>query len=66
MILPGISGAYILVILGLYHYLIGILKALPRGNVSGPDLLLVIVFAAGCAVAVIAYALLRGRGRGHA
>jgi putative membrane protein len=55
MILPGISGAYILLILGTYAHLTGILKALPKGQVDGHDLLDVAVFAAGCGIGLLAF-----------
>ena len=55
MILPGISGAYLLLIMGLYIHLTDILKRLPRLNVTGEDLVTVIVFAGGCAIGLIAF-----------
>lgn len=55
MILPGISGAYILLIMGAYLPLTDILKALPRGQVGVPELIIVVVFGAGCAVGLIAF-----------
>ncbi len=50
MILPGISGAYILLLLGKYEQITGILKGLPHGDVSVGDLATLAVFAAGCAI----------------
>jgi len=47
MILPGISGSFILVVLGQYLY---VLTAIHERN-----LLVIIVFAAGCAVGLIAF-----------
>ncbi len=58
MILPGISGAYLLLILGLYGHLTDILKALPRGQVTGDDVVTVIIFAAGCAVGLLTFSKL--------
>lgn len=55
MILPGISGAYILLILGAYLPLTDILKALPRGHVGLSELTIVLVFGAGCAIGLIAF-----------
>jgi putative membrane protein len=55
MILPGISGAYILLILGTYAHLTAILKALPRGQVTGHDLVEVATFVAGCGVGLLAF-----------
>ncbi len=55
MILPGISGAFILLIMGAYLPLTDILKALPRGEVGLSDLITVVVFGAGCALGLIAF-----------
>ncbi|UUO07010.1 DUF368 domain-containing protein [Blastopirellula sp. J2-11] len=55
MILPGISGSYILLILGMYRYLSGIPKSLLKGEAIGGDLLQFVVFAVGCAVGLIAF-----------
>ncbi|NQZ31379.1 MAG: DUF368 domain-containing protein [Oceanospirillaceae bacterium] len=40
MILPGVSGAFILLMLGLYSYILGALKSI--------DILIIVTFAAGC------------------
>ena len=58
MILPGISGAYILLLLGKYAEITGILKKLPRGEASSPDLVTLAVFAAGCAIGLILFSKL--------
>lgn len=51
MILPGISGAFILLILGKYTYITGMLK-----NPFIPEnLLVIIVFSAGCATGLMAF-----------
>ncbi|QDU91489.1 hypothetical protein Pla175_49180 [Pirellulimonas nuda] len=50
MILPGISGAYILLLLGKYEQITGILKGLPHGEATTGDLATLAVFAAGCAI----------------
>jgi putative membrane protein len=55
MILPGISGAYILMILGAYAYMTSILKALPQGQVTGEDMIAVAVFAAGCGIGLLSF-----------
>lgn len=55
MILPGISGSYLLLILGMYRYLSGIPKAILKGTVVGSDLLQFAVFAIGCAVGLIMF-----------
>lgn len=50
MILPGISGSFILVLLGSYHTIIGALK--------DKDLTIVAIFAAGCVVGLISFSKL--------
>lgn len=48
MILPGISGAFILLMLGMYEYVLGALRSL--------DMLVIVVFAAGCATGLLSFA----------
>lgn len=48
MILPGISGAFILILLGVYEYVLDALRSL--------QLDVVIVFAAGCAIGLLSFA----------
>lgn len=48
MILPGISGSFILVILGKYDYIMG--------AVSDLDLPVLAIFALGCAIGILAFA----------
>lgn len=55
MILPGVSGAYILVLLGKYEAITEILHKLKAGEVSSADLLTLAVFCAGCLVGLIAF-----------
>ncbi len=55
MILPGISGAYILLLLGVYVQMTDILKALPRGEITAESVLTVGVFAAGCAIGLLSF-----------
>jgi putative membrane protein len=51
MILPGISGAFILLILGKYEFITGTLK-----NPFIPDnMLIIIVFCAGCAIGLLGF-----------
>lgn len=47
MILPGISGAFILVLLGKYHYLLGILISL--------DILAILIFMTGAATGIVTF-----------
>lgn len=57
MILPGLSGAFILLILGKYEYITGTLKAPFSVNVISGDhnLLIVLVFCIGCAVGLAGF-----------
>ena len=47
MILPGISGSFILLLLGKYEFVLGAVKTF--------DLSIIVVFAAGCAVGIISF-----------
>jgi len=58
MILPGISGAYLLLILGLYDHLTGIPKDLLFGQATAEDLMTLAVFATGCAVGLVSFSKL--------
>ncbi len=59
MILPGISGALILVLLGKYHDVTGLLKTIPKqllqGHIDWSGLLTVIVFVLGCLLGLILF-----------
>lgn len=48
MILPGISGSFILVLLGLYATILGAVRSLDFGTL--------LIFAAGCAVGMLSFA----------
>ncbi|ALO46063.1 DUF368 domain-containing protein [Pseudohongiella spirulinae] len=47
MILPGISGAFILILLGMYEYVLDALRQM--------DLLVIAVFASGCAIGLLGF-----------
>lgn len=53
MILPGISGAMILLVLGVYVHLTDVPKNLLSGTEVGASLTTLVVFAAGCALGLI-------------
>jgi len=55
MILPGISGALILWVLGVYVYLTDYLKDLIHGTVSGDAIVTVLVFGCGCAIGLLSF-----------
>jgi putative membrane protein len=48
MILPGISGSFILLLLGLYPFILGAVKSL--------DLAVLALFASGCVVGIVSFA----------
>lgn len=61
MILPGISGALILLLLGVYQFLSGIAHELTQGENAIHNLTIVIVFGAGCVVGLLSFSkILRG------
>jgi putative membrane protein len=57
MILPGLSGAFILLILGKYEYITGTLKApFSVNEISGThNLLIILVFCIGCAIGLAGF-----------
>lgn len=61
MILPGISGAFILYLLGTYLYITGSIKALKgilHGAFSTEDLFVIAVFCMGCSVGLLTFSKL--------
>jgi putative membrane protein len=58
MILPGISGAYILLLLGMYIYVTGLIKGLPHGEISAEALVTVAIFCAGCGIGLLSFSKL--------
>lgn len=54
MILPGISGAFILLILGKYEFIISLLKNPFQGN----NLIFIILFIIGCLIGLISFSKL--------
>jgi len=58
MILPGISGSYILLLLGAYVTVAGIVHKAARLEVTSREWLILAVFAAGCAVGLICFSKL--------
>jgi len=51
MILPGISGAFLLLILGKYQFITGTLK----NPFSGENILIIAIFAIGCATGILGF-----------
>lgn len=58
MILPGISGAFVLLLLGAYHPVTGLLRDLTRFDVTATGLLRLAVFVSGCAVGLAVFSRL--------
>ena len=55
MILPGISGSFILLILGKYQYIMGAISSLASGNDVGRNLLIIGTFLIGAAIGILAF-----------
>lgn len=55
MILPGISGSFILLVLGKYEYMMSRIANIVSGTGTGLDFLAVIVFAVGAVTGIIAF-----------
>ena len=55
MILPGISGSFILLILGKYEYMLGTLTKIIDGDAVTRDFLVVVVFIVGAVTGILAF-----------
>lgn len=55
MILPGISGAFILLILGKYHDITGLLKDVLHGEISLGVLVTIATFVLGCLIGLLSF-----------
>lgn len=55
MILPGISGSFILLILGKYEYIMRCISQLTAGENVGHNILTLCIFAAGAAVGLLSF-----------
>lgn len=58
MILPGISGSFILLILGKYQYIMGVITDLVSGVDLGRNLLIMGVFGIGAVVGILSFSKL--------
>ncbi len=58
MILPGISGSFLLLILGKYEYIMAVLGAIVSGDAGLHEYLAIIVFLVGAVVGILAFAKL--------
>ena len=55
MILPGISGAFILLILGQYEHVTGVLRQLLGRDITTDAVLTLAVFGVGCVVGLLSF-----------
>ncbi len=55
MILPGISGSFILLILGRYDDVTGLVRSMLKGDLSPETLISVAVFGTGCVCGLLAF-----------
>lgn len=55
MILPGISGAFVLLVLGLYHPITGLIKGLPHGEFTIDGLTNIAAFVLGCLIGLLSF-----------
>ncbi|MEO8269652.1 MAG: DUF368 domain-containing protein [Aureliella sp.] len=55
MILPGISGAFVLLLMGLYHPITELIKGLPKLEFTMQGLLIIGSFGCGCLVGLLAF-----------
>lgn len=55
MILPGISGSFILLILGKYQYIMGVISGLASGQDIASNIVILGVFLIGAVVGIIAF-----------
>ncbi len=55
MILPGISGSFILLILGKYEYMMSTIADIVSGKGEAIDFITLVVFAVGAAIGIVAF-----------
>lgn len=55
MILPGISGSFILLILGKYHFIMNTISELTKGVNFGQNLLILAVFMVGAVIGILGF-----------
>ncbi len=56
MILPGVSGSYLLVLLDKYQWTTGTVKSLLKGEAASGDLVKLAILAVGCATGILLFA----------
>ena len=55
MILPGISGAFILVLMGMYFHITEVLKETLKGQITAEGVLTIFIFCSGCAIGLLSF-----------
>ncbi|MFK7822180.1 MAG: DUF368 domain-containing protein [Planctomycetaceae bacterium] len=55
MILPGVSGAFLLRVLGKYEGIIALLKGLPKGEITMEGFTTIVVFCFGCLAGLLSF-----------
>ena len=55
MILPGISGAFILLIMGKYKFVTDVIHDITHGDVTFGHVMILVVFGCGCVVGLLAF-----------
>ncbi len=58
MILPGISGAFVLLLFGIYHPITGLIKNAVKGEITAEGLIQIVTFASGCLFGLLAFSRL--------
>lgn len=58
MILPGISGSFILLIMGMYHHVIDVVSDVAHGQITWDHIVFVAVFASGCVIGLVGFSKL--------
>ncbi len=58
MILPGISGAFVLLLLGMYHPIMGMIKQFVKFDISASLIFNLCLFAAGCVAGLLMFSRL--------
>lgn len=53
LILPGISGAFILLFMGKYHDLTGVIDRATKLNITGDDFAVLVAFGVGCFIGLV-------------
>ncbi len=61
MILPGISGAYVLLVLGVYHGVTGVIKDAAKLQITTESALQLIAFGSGCLFGLLSFSRLLRR-----